>query len=182
MAKVLQTLLRLKPLATRRIFTTRVLNSHRLQCLRAYSAQIDPSDPRTVPNSEWEKRLTPEQYSTTREKFTEPPFSGIYVNNYEEGVYNCLCCGAELFSSETKYDSNTGWPSFTGPLGAEGKDETNTNVLRVTDTSHGMIRTEVICKKCDSHLGHVFPDGPEPSGERFCINSRSLLFQPKKRT
>ena len=151
-----------------------------IQHTRAFSTQIDPADPRTVPNSEWEKRLTPEQYATTREKFTEPPFSGIYVNNYEDGIYDCLCCGAELFTSETKYDSNTGWPSFTAAIGTDGENDEHTNILKVTDTSHGMMRTEVICKKCDSHLGHVFPDGPEPTGQRFCINSRSLMFKPKK--
>lgn len=151
-----------------------------IQHTRALSTQIDPADPRTVPNSEWEKRLTPEQYATTREKFTEPPFSGIYVNNYEDGIYDCLCCGAELFSSETKYNSNTGWPSFTAAIGTDGENDDRTNILKVTDTSHGMMRTEVICRKCDSHLGHVFPDGPEPTGQRFCINSRSLLFKPKK--
>ncbi|XP_071157390.1 peptide methionine sulfoxide reductase MsrB-like [Mytilus edulis] len=178
---VLRSVCRVAPIVSRRMVnlqsSSKIWNVSS-QCMRVLSTQIDPEDPRTVPNTEWEKRLTPEQYATTREKFTEPPFSGIYVNNYEEGTYNCLCCGNELFSSETKYDSGTGWPSFTAPIG--GEDKENTNILELTDTSHGMMRTEVICKKCDSHLGHVFPDGPEPTKQRFCLNSRSLLFKPKK--
>ncbi|KAM9091403.1 methionine-R-sulfoxide reductase B2, mitochondrial isoform X2 [Eschrichtius robustus] len=130
--------------------------------------------------SEWQKKLTPEQFHVTREKGTEPPFSGIYLNNKESGMYHCVCCDSPLFSSEKKYCSGTGWPSFSEAHGTSGSDESDTGILRRVDTSLGPARTEVVCKQCEAHLGHVFPDGPGPTGQRFCINSVALKFKPSK--
>jgi peptide-methionine (R)-S-oxide reductase len=116
---------------------------------------------------EWRQELSPEEYDILRRAGTEPAFSGEYVYTKDDGMYRCRACGAELFSSDTKFDSGTGWPSFTEPAFIE-------NVELLDDTSHGMRRTEVRCRQCDSHLGHVFPDGPGPGGQRFCINSASI--------
>ena len=121
---------------------------------------------------EWKKKLKPEQYHVLREKGTEMVFTGGLLKNKEKGKYVCAGCGAELFDSDAKFDSGTGWPSFS--LASE-------NVGRRTDTSQGMIREEVYCKKCNGHLGHVFDDGPKPSGKRFCVNSTSLKFKKKNK-
>ncbi len=118
----------------------------------------------------WREKLTPEQYRILVEKGTERPFTGPFLENKDKGVYECAACGNALFSSDTKYDSGCGWPSFFEPLNSDAVEEHR-------DTSHGMIRTEITCKNCGGHLGHVFPDGPEPTGIRYCINGGALGFK-----
>jgi peptide-methionine (R)-S-oxide reductase len=122
--------------------------------------------------TDWKEKLTPEQYRVAREGDTERAFTGKYWDTHEDGIYRCVCCGTELFRSDEKFDSGSGWPSFWRPSGDD-------KVKLIEDTSHGMVRTEVRCANCDAHLGHLFDDGPKPTGLRFCVNSASLDLEPK---
>ena len=129
------------------------------------------ADPKTLTDEQWKERLSPEQYRILRQKGTEPAFTGKYHADKQEGIYRCAGCTEPLFSSATKYDSGSGWPSFWQPVADD-------RVQQVRDSSHGMVRTEVMCARCGGHLGHVFEDGPRPSGLRYCINSAALELDP----
>lgn len=131
---------------------------------------MDDRERKDLSEREWRERLSDEQYHVLREAGTEPAFTGRYVNNHQEGVYRCAGCGEPLFASEAKYDSGSGWPSFTQPAGHQAVSEH-------ADSSHGLRRVEVRCARCDGHLGHLFPDGPGPTGLRYCINSVALDFE-----
>lgn len=138
------------------------------------NSQVDPAATIHRTENEWRAKLTPAQYHVTREKGTERPFTGAYWNHDAAGTYRCVCCGEPLFESTAKFDAGCGWPSFDRPI-AENR------VAEHADHSHGMRRTEVVCAKCEAHLGHVFEDGPTASGLRYCMNSASLAFEPEKR-
>lgn len=146
-----------------------------LQCQNNHSkTQVMNNQPNKLVRSEeeWKKILTPEQYYVLRQKGTEPPFSGKYYMHFEKGVYKCAACGYELFTSDMKFESHCGWPSFDNEIGH------NERIIKKPDYSYGMIRTEILCVRCGSHLGHLFDDGPTSTGKRYCVNSLSIEFEP----
>jgi methionine-R-sulfoxide reductase len=150
------------------------LSSEAAMKVKVFNRQGDLVGPVESPHisktdSEWRAQLTPDQFHIARGQGTERPFCGTLLDNKRSGVYTCVCCGLPLFTSSAKFNSGTGWPSFFQPVAVE-------NVLTRSDESHGMVRTEILCARCDAHLGHVFPDGPAPTGLRFCVNSESLNF------
>jgi methionine-R-sulfoxide reductase len=135
---------------------------------------VDADTPRVVKtDDEWRAQLAPQQFAVARGKGTERPFCGTLLDNKMKGVYSCICCGLPLFSSDSKFNSGTGWPSFFQAIGPG-------NVVEESDSTHGMVRTEILCARCDCHLGHVFDDGPRPTGLRYCVNSESLKFTPSE--
>lgn len=137
------------------------------------SPDESPAEGGTKTEAEWRDELSPEAFEVTRKAGTEAPFTGPHLERKDDGTYHCVCCGAELFSSDTKFDSGTGWPSFWESSAPE-------NVELREDASHGMVRTEVVCSRCDAHLGHVFDDGPQPTGQRFCMNGIALDFKDRE--
>lgn len=140
----------------------------------AVTGEVEEVDRVVKSDEEWREQLAPEEFSIARQGGTEPAFTGKYQDCKEDGLYECVCCGNHLFSSETKFESGTGWPSFFQPAAKE-------NILEESDRSHGMVRTEIMCKRCEGHLGHVFEDGPPPTGRRYCLNSESLRFVPEEK-
>lgn len=146
-------------------------NTVRVKVFNRHGALVGPLDAARVVKSdaEWQALLTPAQFEVARGQGTERPFCGTLLDNKREGVYSCVCCGLPLFSSDAKFNSGTGWPSFFQPVADE-------NVAEHVDRTYGMVRTEILCARCDAHLGHVFPDGPRPTGRRHCVNSESLVF------
>ncbi len=150
------------------------MGSDQTVSVKVFNAKGELVGPITEPkvvktDAEWKKLLTPSEYQIARAKGTEPAFCGTLLDNHKSGVYSCICCRLPLFSSEGKFNSGTGWPSFFQPIAQE-------NVIEHVDNSYGMSRTEILCARCDCHLGHVFDDGPRPTGLRFCVNSESLFF------
>ena len=146
-------------------------NKETIRIYNASTGEVEEVSPVVKSDEEWRHLLSPEEFHVARKKGTEPAFTGKYHDCKEAGIYRCVCCGTDLFSSDAKFDSGTGWPSFTGPV-------SELNITTARDTSFGMVRVEVLCRRCGAHLGHVFDDGPPPDHTRYCMNSASLKFVP----